>query len=894
MRMTCCLVLLNACLLHPATAQDEPPQLFGTPLQFGNSAGDDVQPTLTATLKPLTERTAELRVTLVLPPDFYTYSMNPSFGGHTSIRLTAHDSLTPVSSQWTPDRPPKSEMDPYLEQRVEKFFDQVTWSQVLRSSTPLSGDLQVRGELTGQYCGSGEFGVCKPIDPPMTFVARMDAKAPASAADGTEGVAVGSADTADAATVTITPDIRHDDPDPTQPITFDVSLSPPRAAVGDEVTLSIRSTLGPAWHTYALDQDPSGGGGTPTEILLFEHPGLEPIDASFHPTAPPVVTDEFGIVQRVHYEAVTWTRRFTVSAAEASVEGSVIYQLCTERNCLTPAEAEFSVALAVSGSRDAGTRPLAAMPSSRTTNDGSEPASPAADVRVTDNGPAGSAAGPATADDGVAEFSNSDPRSGGLLVFMLSAFGAGALALLTPCVFPMIPVTVAFFLKQSEKKHGNAVVLAFVYSAAIVIAFTFLGVFVAAVFGSQALTQAANNPWLNLFFAALFLGFGLSLMGLFEIRVPNFLLTWSSKQESTGGLVGVMFMALTFTLVSFTCTFAFLGPILVWAANGELLWPIIGMVSFSTAFAAPFLILALFPSLLSALPKSGGWLNSVKVTMAFVEFALVLKFLSVADIALSATGMPYWIDSQGFLACWIVIAATTGLYLLGVFRMDHDTPVDGISPIRCLAAIGFLCLAGYLSVGTFAAEKPRGWLWEQVVAFAPPEFTVEQGEDDTLTVVHGDLTWFLDMERAVAESTASQKPLFIDFTGVNCVNCRKMEKTVLNKEAVIEVLDDCVRAQLFVDIVPIPDKSQAQTLLEANKRLQRDWFGDVTMPAYAVVSPDGETVLARYKNLDSSGGVEFRRFLDAGLQRWNELQSRHDGGVAPATVSFASQRTAQD
>jgi thiol:disulfide interchange protein len=851
MKTSCWIAFLFLGITVDAMAQEGLPKLFDSPIQFGNNTTDDAQPVLSAVLKPLTASTAELQVTLTVPEGYYTYSMDPSFGGHTTIRILDSGPLTPLTGKWTPDHAPKSVMDPYLEQRLEKLIGGATWSMVLQSESPLTSDLSVSGDLSGQYCGTGELGVCKPIDPPMTFTARIEGDMP-SAASNTEAALSSS-------TVSISPSIRHDEPDQTQPIQFDIALSPNDVVVGGEVTLSITAKLGPAWHTYALDQDAEGGGGTPTEILLFDTDGLEPIGEAFSSDPAPTVKEDFGIVQRAHYKEVTWQRRFVVTGTTASVEGSVLYQLCTERNCLPPAEAEFAVSLVASK----GNRSIAA-----------------AVAETAAQPPANTVANEVT---NAKEFSSEDPRSQGLLFFVLSAFGAGALALLTPCVFPMIPVTVAFFLKQSEKKHGSAIVLASVYSASIVLAFTILGVVVAAVFGPQELTDAANNPWLNLFFAALFMGFGLSLMGMFELRVPSFLLTWSSGKESVGGLVGVVFMAITFTLVSFTCTFAFLGPILVWAAKGELFWPIIGMLSFSSAFAAPFFVLAMFPSLLKALPKSGGWLNSVKVTMAFVEFALVLKFLSVADIALSSTGLPYWIDVKGFLVCWMVISGIAGLYLLGLFRMEHDMAVEGISPVRCVIATGFLCFAGYMAVGMFATEEPKGWLWEQVIAFAPPEFEIDENADSELFVVHDELSYHLDLAAAIVESQESQQPLFIDFTGVNCVNCRKMEKTVLNKEIVLEVLEDCVRAQLFVDLVPIPDKPLANALLESNQALQRDWFGDVTMPAYAIVSSDGKTVLASYKNLDTSGGVEFRRFLDAGFQRWDALQTQHP----VATVSFS-------
>lgn len=400
-----------------------------------------------------------------------------------------------------------------------------------------------------------------------------------------------------------------------------------------------------------------------------------------------------------------------------------------------------------------------------------------------------------------------------------------------------------------------------------------VGIVMAVVFGPTSINQLANNPWLNLAFAGIFVMFALMLLGMFEIRVPSWLLTWSSKKQESGGYAGVIFMALTFTLVSFTCTFAFVGQLMVWASQGDYLMPVIGMVAFATAFASPFFFLALFPSLLKKMPKSGGWMNSVKVTMGLLELAIVTKFLSVADIGLSATGLPQYLDYHLVMGSWIAIATVTGLYLLGMFHMPHDTPGQPVGAIRCLFSVGFLGLAAYIAVGLFSAQSPQGVLWKQIVAFAPPQLDVSSGEEGYF-VEHDGLKYSLDFDEAVKTSSTEGKPLFLDFTGVSCINCRLMEE-VLAEDRFHEVLKDLGRAQLYVDNIPglAEGSEEYERILARNHSLQEEWIGDVAIPAYVIASPDGKEILATFKGIDLSG-KEFMQFLDFGLSRWEKLGSK--------------------
>ena len=262
--------------------------------------------------------------------------------------------------------------------------------------------------------------------------------------------------------------------------------------------------------------------------------------------------------------------------------------------------------------------------------------------------------------------------------------------------------------------------MAGIYCLGIIGTFTGLGLLMSVLFDATKLNELANNGWLNLLIAGVLVFFAFNLLGLFEIRIPSWLLTYTSGQESRGGFIGVLFMALTFTLTSFTCTFAFAGGLLAAAANGDRLWPILGLLAFSAAFSLPFFFLALFPSFLQKLPKSGGWMNLVKVVMGLIELGRAFKFLSVADLTWNPT--PMFFDYELVVSAWMVISITAGAYLLGLFRLPHDTPTDHIGVVRLVSAMTFFGLSAYLAVGLFATTKPTGKIWENIQAFAPPRF----------------------------------------------------------------------------------------------------------------------------------------------------------------------------
>jgi thiol:disulfide interchange protein DsbD len=532
-----------------------------------------------------------------------------------------------------------------------------------------------------------------------------------------------------------------------------------------------------------------------------------------------------------------------------------LYQVCNARSCLNPTTVKFELPQQAAVAAPA----VAAL------------------------GPAPERA-PSLATDAQAP---TDLGAQGFFIFVGTAFLAGLASLLTPCVFPMVPITVSFFLKQAEKEHHRPLPMALAYCASIIGTFAFLGLVLSFFFGAASINSLANDFWINLFLFVVLVFFGFNLLGMFEIRMPSWLLTYTAGKESAGGYAGVLFMALTFTLTSFTCTFAFLGLVLVSASRGDFWWPLIGVVTFATAFSLPFFLLALFPSYLKKLPKSGGWMNSVKVVMGLIELAFAFKFISVADVAWN--GQPTMFDYHLVMSAWMIIALTAGFYLLGMFRLPHDTPRDYVGVFPLVLAMSFLGFGGYLSVGLFGSERPKGWLWENIAAFAPPDVVVGSDVVEGPFLISKDdhLKYLLDFQRGVDVARHENQPLFLDFTGMNCINCRKMEKRMA-APPIKDRLSKLVRMRLFTDVIPnIQDEALAEKLLENNRQLQAEWFKDTTLPGYAVVTPDGKTILSRYTGLEQRDG-EFAEFLDAGFQSWRQYAAAHPE-LRPSSAILASQ-----
>ena len=448
-----------------------------------------------------------------------------------------------------------------------------------------------------------------------------------------------------------------------------------------------------------------------------------------------------------------------------------------------------------------------------------------------------------------------------LLIIFFLGFGGGLLALLTPCVWPMIPMTVSFFLKRT-KDRKKSIRDAVMYGIAIIVIYVVLGLIITAIFGASALNNLATNAIFNIIFFALLVLFAISFFGAFELTLPA---SWTtkldSKADATTGILSISFMAFTLVLVSFSCTGPIIGTLLVQAASmGEIAGPAIGMLGFAVALSIPFSLFAIFPSMLKSMPKSGGWLNSVKVVLGFLELALALKFLSVADLAYG------WhiLDREVFVTLWIIIFTLLGFYLLGKIKFSHDSDIKYVSVPRLFMAIISFAFAIYMIPGLWGAPL------KAISAFTPPlntqDFNLYKEE------VHAKFT---DYDEGMAYAKKVNKPVMIDFSGFGCVNCRKMEAAVWTDPAVKAMIDnDYVLITLMVDDktplsepVKIEEYGKMRTLRTVGDRwsyLQRSKFGANAQPFYVLLDTDGYPIAPSYSyNEDISA---YLNFLKGGIE----------------------------
>jgi thiol:disulfide interchange protein len=447
--------------------------------------------------------------------------------------------------------------------------------------------------------------------------------------------------------------------------------------------------------------------------------------------------------------------------------------------------------------------------------------------------------------------------------FLVAAAFWGFVALITPCVFPMIPITVSFFLHQSEKEHHKPVRMALIYCGTIIL-----------VLGISALTLLTTfralsiNPYMNIALGGLFVVLALSLFGLYEITLPSKLTQYTSAREGKGGVAGTVFMALTFTIVSFTCVAPFLGGFGGMADAGKATWELVlGALVFSTTFASPFFVLALFPTLLKKMPQSGSWLNSVKVVMGFLELAAALKFLRTAELRLLDT--PQYFTYDLVLGIWVALALIAGLYLLNLFRLHHDEPIQNIGVVRMLLGVGFVSLALYLLPAMFKQgksenQRPRGAVYAWIDAFLLPEAT-EEG-----LPFSANLKGTIDSARKDLERTSKPQYIFIDFTGVTCTNCKYNERTVFSRPDVRELMSQYRLVQMYTDTVPakffaaeVDDDRRIDEAKKLNLPFQNQVFGTEQLPLYVVleVTKDKALVKGVYDEGKINEPAAFVKFL---------------------------------
>ena len=695
-----------------------------------------------------------------------------------------------------------------------------------------------------------------------------------------------------------------------EPAKWKVELSNKEAKVGEQIDIVFKAEIEKDWHVYSNDFDPDLGPIVITfefeEDASYERIGeVKPINSHKH-------YDEIWEGEVSYFEKTGEMRQtIKIKSLPLKVAGTFEFQTCSDVSgqCVM-GDDEFDLRIAkpvvkeekptvVETKKQAPTQ-VKKEPAATTKVKAEEPKQEVVEAEKTKpveekQEPAVKAEEIQTAKVLPAEKANNTNQESLWSIFFL-AFLGGLAAIFTPCVFPMIPMTVSFFMHSDENK-AKAKVNAFFYGFSIIAIYTVIGTVVAVTLGANFANFLSTHWVPNILFFLIFVIFAASFFGMFEITMPNWLVNKSAANEDKGGLTGSFFMAFTLVLVSFSCTGPIVGAILVASAGGEVLMPIIGMLGFSLAFALPFTLFAIFPSWLSNLPKSGGWLNSVKVVLGFLELALGLKFLSIADQTY------HWgiLDREIYLAIWIVIFVLLGFYLLGKLKFPHDSELKHISVPRLMMAIVTFSFVVYMVPGMFGAPL------KALSGYIPPQAThdfdlnqiirnnagatatVDSHEthtakySDFLHLPHG-LNGYFDYEEGLAAAKKLNKPVFIDFTGHGCVNCREMEANVWSAPEVLKILqEDYVVIALYVDdkkklpeeewFVSEYDGKTKKTLGKQNADFQISRYQVNAQPYYCLLDTEGnDLVTPRAYDLNVEKFVEFLEMGKTNFQNKNTAQ----------------------
>lgn len=619
--------------------------------------------------------------------------------------------------------------------------------------------------------------------------------------------------------------------------------------------VEFNAAISKGWHMYAL-QLPEGG-PRPTSFVFSDVSGVEFTDEITPSRAPIEKVDMIFHLRLGWWDAdVSFRRNFKLTdTSGCKIEGYVEYQGCNDQSCIPPTKEPFSLSHGnIATSETAASDSSAvALPTDNRNNS----------TQITSDQLWTPVDYPEIGPDTITDISGSSWWH----IFIWGFIG-GLIALLTPCVWPMIPLTVSFFLKRSSNRK-RAIGDAMIYGVGIIVIYLVLGLAITMIFGAGKLNDLATNALFNILFFLLLVVFAISFFGAFDIKLPA---RWSnsvdSKAERTTGLLSIFFMAFTLALVSFSCTGPIIGTLLVEAATmGNISGPAIGMGAFALALAIPFTLFAIFPSLLKEMPRSGGWLNSVKVVLGFLELALSLKFLSVADLAYG------WgiLDREVFVSLWIVIFALLGIYLLGKLKFSHDSDLDHVSIPRFFLALASFSFAIYLVPGLWGAPL------KGVSAFVPPLYT-----QDFNLYEGGQFKEFHDYEEGMRYAADNNRPVIIDFSGYGCVNCRKMEGAVFDTQEVSTLIkENFVLIKLMVDdkaSLPEPitvlengKKIKLETVGDKWSYLQRHKFAASTQPFYVILDNNGDALAKPYSYNENV--AEFMYWIEAGMKQYAQISN---------------------
>jgi len=625
------------------------------------------------------------------------------------------------------------------------------------------------------------------------------------------------------------------------------------------------------WHLYSQEKYPVGEGPLPTEFIFDKVKGVKFIGKVVEPKGHKVYDEMFEKEIKSYDLSAVFTQKVMIASNKpVKISGTLYWQTCDDKSCIS---SNIPFTFSLTGAKTV----IAAVetPEADTINKSGDTlakVAAASQVKMPENQkPAGNTAG-------------------SLWIFFWLAFVGGLIAIVTPCVFPMIPMTVSYFLKSGSKGKVQAMI----YGLAIIVIYTLFGTLMAVLFGAE-FSNWLSTHWIpNVLFFLIFVIFAASFFGYFEITMPNWLVNKSVSAEDKGGTVGTLFMALTLVLVSFSCTGPIVGTILVQSVGGQILKPIIGMLGFSLAFAIPFTLFALFPQWLNKMPKSGGWLNSVKVVLGFIELAFALKFLNVPDQTY------HWgiLDREVYLGFWIVIFTMLGFYLLGKIKFPHDSEYPTVKSFpRLLLIIATFTFVIYLIPGLWGAPLKgiSGWLPPMETQDFDVTSIVRENSgtgsieskgniadapkysNTALKFPHG-LKGYFDYDEALKASRVLKKPVFVDFTGHGCTNCREMENRVWSDPQVLKRLrENFVLVALYVDdkVIELPkeewytnkDGYQVKLLGKKNTEIQIEKFGANAQPYYVILDGDGNSLVQPHvHDLDIPSYI---KFLDDGVAAYN-------------------------
>mgnify|MGYP001450162969 CR=1 FL=1 len=637
--------------------------------------------------------------------------------------------------------------------------------------------------------------------------------------------------------------------------------------VSDDVyTFVFDAVIDEGWSIYSHKMDPDLLGPLPTEVVFNDYTGFE-IFKEISETGSNIFA---GFDELFEMETIKLRDdgRFEISVRvldkSKPITGFIEFMACDDEKCLPPTGLDFTFNPETGEFIFEGEGLKSS--SNRVTGEGT-PVYYEFDYTLANSNCDGS------------EIAKED--SSNFWWVFIAGFLGGLLALLTPCVFPMVPLTVSFFTKSSTSK-AKGIKNAIIYGVSIIVIYVILGLFITAIFGADALNLLSTNAWFNLAFAVLFIVFAISFFGYFEITLPTAWVSQTDKASNQGGLLGIFFMAFTLALVSFSCTGPIIGTLLVETAvgGGPTLFgripigPLIGMFGFSLALALPFALFAAFPGWLNSMPKSGGWMNNIKVTLGFIEIALALKFLSIADMIMGWKILPY----ELFLILWILCALGMMFYFLGILKFPLDSPVKKITLTRSVLSVSMLALVVYMAMGFKVSDQTNGFITPNLLSgLAPPagHSYIFPGKCPL------NLNCIKDFQEGIAYAKSANKPVLIDFTGHGCVNCRRMEDQVWSDPEIYNsISNDYVLISLYVDERSPLDEAYTSALSGRQMRnvgnkwadFQAIHFNRNSQPYYVLATPDGEILNQPVGYLPDK--TAFNDFLNCGKERFSELSKK--------------------